>query len=62
MIHAFLLFVYIGLGEEKRLVSKDMFFKDLNDCIWYAEKLNKQKSSITAYCLPQQINKDSKVY
>ena len=56
MIHAFLLFVFIGIGEEKKLVSNDLYFKDLNDCLWYAQKLHKQGSEITSYCLPRSID------
>ena len=56
MIHAFLLFVFIGIGEEKKLVSNDLYFKDLNDCLWYAQKLHKQGSEITSYCLPKSID------
>tara|TARA_X000001316_G_scaffold11250_1_gene4002 strand:- start:853 stop:1044 length:192 start_codon:yes stop_codon:yes gene_type:complete len=56
VIHAFLLFVFIGIGEEKKLVSNDLYFKDLNDCLWYAQKLHKQGSEITSYCLPKSID------
>jgi hypothetical protein len=56
MIHAFLLFVFIGIGEDKKLVSNDLYFKDLNDCLWYAQKLHKQGSEITSYCLPKSID------
>ena len=42
MIHAFLLFVYVGIGEDRRLVSNDLYFRDLNECVWYAQKLHKQ--------------------
>ena len=56
MIHAFLLFVFIGIGEDKKLVSNDLYFKDLNDCLWYAQKLHKQGSKITSYCLPKSID------
>ena len=59
MIHVFLLFVYTGIGENERLVSKDMYFRDLNDCVWYAQTLHKQGQKITAYCLPKRINEES---
>ncbi len=62
MIHVFLLFVYIGIGEDERLVSKDMYFRDLNECVWYAQTLHKQGQNITAYCLPKLVNEDTKVY
>ena len=62
MIHVFLLFVYVGMGEDERLGSKDMDFRDLNECVWYAQKLHKQGQKITAYCLPKLVNEDTKVY
>ncbi len=62
MIHVFLLFVYVGFGENERLISKDMYFRDLNECVWYAQKLHKQGQKITAYCLPKLVNEATKVY
>ena len=62
MIHVFLLFVYVGFGENERLISKDMYFRNLNECVWYAQKLHKQGRKITAYCLPKLVDKDMKVY
>ena len=62
MKHVFLLFVFLGVGEDKKLVSNDLYFKDLNDCIWYAQKLHKQGSQITSYCLPKLVRKDLEVY
>ena len=57
MIHAFLLFVFIGIGEEKGLVSNDLYFRDLNECVWYAQKLHKQGNLVTAYCMPKLVDK-----
>ena len=62
MKHAFLLFVFLGLGEDKRLVRNDLYFKDLNDCVWYAQKLHKQGQIITTYCLPKMVDENTKVY
>ena len=62
MKHAFLLFVFLGLGEDKRLVSNDLYFKDLNDCVWYAQKLHKQGQIITTYCLPKMVDENTKGY
>jgi hypothetical protein len=59
LIHAFLLFVYIGIGDERRLVSKDMYFRDLNECTYFAQKLHKQGNKITAYCVPKQVNEET---
>lgn len=65
MEHVFLLFVFLGTGETKKNVSKDMYFRDLNECVWYAQMLHKQGSTITAYCLPKYLNVEAgnvKVY
>jgi inorganic pyrophosphatase/exopolyphosphatase len=62
MKHVFLLFVFLGTGEDRQMVSSDMYFADLNDCVWYAQVLHKQGEKITSYCLPRLIDKDTKVY
>jgi len=65
MITVFTLFVYMGLGEDRKLVHKDMLFESLVDCQWYASRIVKMYGStgyrrpgqdiITAYCLPKEI-------
>ena len=63
MIHAFLLFVYVGIGEDRRLVSNDLYFRDLNECVWSAQKLHKQGKRITAFCLPKLVTEgQQKIY
>jgi|TARA_R100000482_G_scaffold25382_1_gene7772 hypothetical protein len=62
MIHVFLLFVYVGVGEDKRLVSNDMYFRSVDDCVYYAQRLHKQGQKITAYCLPKLVDKDVRTY
>ena len=37
-MHAFLLMLYLGSA----VVSKDMYFKNINDCLYFAGRLNKQ--------------------
>ena len=44
------------------MVSNDMYFADLNDCVWYAQVLHKQGEKITSYCLPKLVNDNTKVY
>ena len=56
MEHVFLLLVFVGIGEEKKLESKDLFFRDLQECVWYAQTLHKQGNLVTAYCLPKYVN------
>ncbi len=62
MIHVFLLFVFVGLGEDKRLKSNDMYFRSVDECVYFAERLHKQGQKITAYCLPVMVDKETKVY
>jgi len=62
MIHVFLLFVFVGLGEEQRLKSNDMYFRSVDDCVYFAQRLHKQGQKITAYCLPVMVDKNTKVY
>tara|TARA_B100000963_G_scaffold105356_1_gene91318 strand:- start:7323 stop:7511 length:189 start_codon:yes stop_codon:yes gene_type:complete len=62
MKHVFLLFVLLGTGEEQRMVSKDMYFRDLNECVWFAQKLHKQGNKVTAYCLPKLVDESVRVY
>lgn len=63
MIHVFLLFVYIGTGESKVLKSNDLYFRSVDDCVYFAQRLHKQGQNITAYCLPVQVDPERvKVY
>lgn len=75
MIHVFLLLVYLGTGDERQLISGDMYFRDLNDCNWYAANLSKRFGSyrysdkmdprdrVTAYCVPKTVSPQSqKIY
>ena len=62
MIDVFLLFVFVGLGEDKRLVSNDMYFRSVDDCVYFAQRLHNQGHNITAYCLPKVVDEKTKVY
>ena len=57
----FLLYVFLD-GAPK---SKDMYFYDVDDCVYFARRLHKQSANgkITAYCLPVKVNPDfTRVY
>ena len=72
MIHAFLLMIYLG----DVVVSKDMYFRNINDCLYFAYRLNNQPQipnrgvregvekfvSYTAVCVPKSINANQRVY
>jgi len=75
MIHVFLLMVYLGTGDDRRLVSNDMYFASIIDCNYYASQVSKRygnyrsldylnpKDRVTAYCVPKHIQEGSvKVY
>jgi len=73
MIHAFLLTVYLG----QQVISKDMYFYNIDSCRYFAERLNKQPAvpnrragedvpktrSYVAVCEPSLVNpKRVKIY
>ena len=73
MTHVFLLMVYLGT----QTVSQDMYFRDIDQCRYFAERLNNQSSvpnrtagedvpktrSYVAVCEPRRVNpKTTKVY
>ena len=71
-MHAFLLMVYMG----QALVSKDMYFKNINDCMYFAERLNNQPmvpnrnahegvdklGKYGAVCVPKYVGNNMKLY
>ncbi len=74
MLTVFVLTVYMGLGEDKKLIHDKMLFRSLVDCQWYAARVVKTYGNyefyragtdkITAYCLPVEIpdNSDRRLY
>ena len=64
MIHAFLLFVFLTNDDgTKRLVSNDLYFRNIDDCTYFARALHKQGGEITSYCLPRLTDPEKvKVY
>lgn len=61
LVHVFLLHVFL----DGRPASKDMYFEDVDRCVYFAQRLHKQSASgkITAYCLPVKVDPDkTKVY
>ena len=74
MLTVFVLTVYMGLGDDKRLIHDKMLFRSLVDCQWYAARVVKTYGNyefyragtdkITAYCLPVEIpdNSDRRLY
>ena len=71
-MHAFLLMVYMG----QALVSRDMYFKNINDCLYFADRLNNQPMvpnrnaqegvdklvKYVAVCVPKNVGNNMKLY
>ena len=58
LVRAFLLTVFLHDGSGgKKLVSNDMYWRDINSCKWYARQIHSQsRDKITAYCLPRLVD------
>lgn len=68
MEHVFLLLVYLGTGEFRSNVSSDMYFRNINECNYFAQQVSKRygnyyyrdyldpKDRVTAYCVPKYID------
>jgi len=65
----------LGTGDARRLESGDMYFRDINDCNYFASRVTKRygnyqyrylvdpKDRVTAYCVPRYVNpEDVKLY
>tara|TARA_E500000318_G_C3539662_1_gene204093 strand:+ start:373 stop:600 length:228 start_codon:yes stop_codon:yes gene_type:complete len=75
MIDAFLLMVYLGTGDFRKLESENMYFYSITECNYFAEQISKRygnygfadymdpKDRVTAYCVPKQVDPEIiKVY
>jgi len=68
MEHVFLLLVYLGTGDTKRLTSNDMYFWNIDRCNYFASEITKRygnyrdydylepEDRVTAYCVPKYID------
>ena len=71
MMHVFLLMIYLGVGDSRKVISDNMYFRSVTDCNFYAKELTKRygnyqsldrmdsRDRVTAYCVPKYIKKDS---
>ena len=75
MIDVFLLLVYLGTGEFRKLESGNMYFYSVTECNYFANQVSKRygnyryiqnmdpKDRVTAYCVPKQVDPERiKVY
>ena len=68
MIHAFILIVLIGSGEDAKQQPSPMYFRSIDVCQYYAKRIPRQYGNygskwmvpaehrITAYCKPVKVN------
>ena len=75
MIDAFLLLVYLGTGDFRKLDSADMYFYSVTECNYFASQVSKrygnysysqyidERDRVTAYCVPRRVDPEPvKVY
>ena len=72
VIHAFMLVVVLGTGEDRREQRDPMYFRSIDVCQYYAKRIPRQygnysyssyvdaKDRVTAYCKPIKVD-DTKV-
>ena len=68
VIHAFMLVVVLGTGDDRREQRDPMYFRSIDVCQYYAKRIPKQygnfsyrqyidpKDRITAYCKPVKLD------
>ena len=71
MADVFLLLVYLGTGDARRLESGNMMFWSIERCNYFASAVSKRygnyrsldyldpKDRVTAYCVPKQIDPET---
>jgi hypothetical protein len=75
VIDAFLLLVYLGTGDFRKLDSADMYFYSVTECNYFASQVSKrygnysysqyidERDRVTAYCVPRRVDPETvKVY
>ena len=74
MMDVFLLMVYLGTGDARRLESGNMYFRDITECNFFASELAKRygnyryssyidpRDRVTTYCVPRRVDEGTKVY
>lgn len=74
MIHAFMLVVLMGAGEDQRTLPNPMYFRSIDVCQYYAKRIPRQYGNygskylvppehrITAYCKPVYVNQNTLLY
>jgi len=65
VVHVFALVLYIGIANDRKLVSDDMLFRKLEACNYYAREIVRRygyhsntKDFGVAYCVPRLVDPD----
>ena len=65
MVHVFALVLYIGIADDRKLVSDDMLFRSIETCNYYAREIVRRygyhsntKDFGVAYCVPRLVDPD----
>lgn len=68
MVDVFLLLVYLGTGDLRKLESGNMYFYSITECNHFAKQVSKRygnygfadymdpKDRVTAYCVPRRVD------
>lgn len=68
MLDVFLLLVYLGTGDQRRLESANMYFRSIVTCNYFAKEVSRRygnykyldyvpaKDRATAYCVPRVVD------
>lgn len=65
MVHVFALVLYIGIANDRKLVSDDMLFRSIETCTYFAKAIvgrwgyhSNPKDFGVAYCVPRLVDPD----
>jgi len=74
MVHAFMLVVVLGVGDDRQVQPNPMYFYSIDRCQYFAKAIPKQygnykhtylvypKDRITAYCKPVYMKDNEGIY
>ena len=74
MIHAFMLVVILGTGDERKQQPNSMIFRSIDVCLYYAKRIPQQygnfkyktyvdpKDRDTTYCKPVYVKDGPNIY
>jgi hypothetical protein len=65
VVHVFALVLYIGIADDRKLVSDDMLFRKLETCTYFAKAIvgrwgyhSNPKDFGVVYCVPRLVDPD----